>query len=57
METREWVVRYVAYSGDIVRTTVEAAIDADECDVIRAAYDAEGGGYSSNYIHKVIDVE
>jgi len=55
METREWTVRYVAYSGDIVRTTVEADINATESEVIGKAYDEEWG-YSSNYIHKVIDV-
>lgn len=55
METKEWIVRYVAYSGDVVRTTVEAAVDAEEWEVIDKAYAAEFG-YSSNYIWKIIDV-
>jgi hypothetical protein len=55
METKIWTIRYVAYSGDIVRTHVEADINAEESDVISKAMDEESG-YSDNYIHKVIDV-
>lgn len=55
METRTWTVRYVAYSGDIVRTFVEADINATEDEVIGKAYEEEGI-YSSNCIFKIVDV-
>jgi len=55
METKKWIVRYVAYSGDIKWTTVEADANAEEWEVISKAYDEEGL-YSSDNIMKVIDV-
>lgn len=57
METKEWTVRYVAYSGRIVRTTVEAPFDADEGDVKLLALKQESGLYNSDDIHEIIDVE
>jgi len=53
--TIKWTVRYVAYSGDIKRTHVEADENASESEVISKALDEEWG-YSSDNIFKVIDV-
>ena len=53
METRTWEVYYINYRGEMKRTEIEASVDAEEWEVIRMAYDAEGGGYSSDYIWKI----
>ncbi len=55
---KEWTVRYVAMSGRIVRMTVIAAYDATEDEVKSLAWDQNDCGiYSSDDIHKIIDVE
>ena len=50
-----WTIRYVAMSGDVKRTHIEADENAEEWEVIKKAYDEEGC-YSSDNIHKIIDV-
>lgn len=56
METKKWRIRYVAYSDRIATTTVETDMDGTEYDARQKAYDEEGGGYSSDYICKIIDI-
>jgi hypothetical protein len=58
METREWIVNYINYGGDMRFMRIEADVNAEESEVINMAFDKNAEGlYSTDDIWKIAYVE